>query len=88
MALPLAAIVVLVADDFHVWATGGLETMLFALAGVAAILLTRLPACRGATGAPARCSRCRAAAPGRAPPRAAGAGVVVDRHAVDRHCSE
>ena len=44
MALPLAAVVTLVADDFHVWATGGLETMLFALAGVAAILLTRLPA--------------------------------------------
>ena len=44
MALPLAAIVVLIADDFHVWATGGLETMLFALVGVAAILLTRLPA--------------------------------------------
>ena len=34
--------VTLLADDFHVWATGGLETMLFALAGVAAILLTRL----------------------------------------------
>ena len=31
MALPLAAMVTLVADDFHVWATGGLETMLFAL---------------------------------------------------------
>ena len=41
-ALPLAAAVTLIANDFHVWATGGLETMMFALAGVAAILATRL----------------------------------------------
>ena len=34
--------VTLIANDFHVWATGGLETMMFALAGVAAILVTRL----------------------------------------------
>ena len=30
-ALPLAALLALALDDFHVWATGGLETMLFTL---------------------------------------------------------
>jgi hypothetical protein len=40
--LPLAAGLVLVSDDFHVWATGGLETMLFTALAVQALLLTRL----------------------------------------------
>jgi hypothetical protein len=38
---PLAAAVVLVSNDFHVWATGGLETMLFTSLAVLAIVLTR-----------------------------------------------
>jgi len=42
--LPLAAGLVLVSNDFHVWATGGLETMLFAYLVTHALLLTRLPA--------------------------------------------
>jgi len=41
--LPLAAGLVLVSDDFHVWATGGLETMLFALLGTAALVAVRGP---------------------------------------------
>jgi len=40
--LPLAAGLVLISNDFHVWATGGLETMLFTLLAVQALLLTRL----------------------------------------------
>jgi hypothetical protein len=40
--LPLAAGLVLVSNDFHVWATGGLETMLFTALAVQALLLTRL----------------------------------------------
>ena len=40
--LPLAAGLVLVSDDFHTWATGGLETMLFAYLALQALLLTRL----------------------------------------------
>jgi hypothetical protein len=40
--LPLAAGLVLVSDDFHVWATGGLETLLFTALAVQALLLTRL----------------------------------------------
>jgi hypothetical protein len=47
--LPLAAALVLVCDDFQVWATGGLETSLFALLGVAGLLATR-----DAPGSPAR----------------------------------
>jgi hypothetical protein len=39
--LPLAAGLVLVCDDFHVWATGGLETALFGLLVAAALLATR-----------------------------------------------
>jgi hypothetical protein len=39
--LPLAAGVVLVSNDFHVWATGGLETLLFALLACEALLLLR-----------------------------------------------
>lgn len=39
--LPLAAGLVLVSADFHVWATGGLETMLFTALAVPALLLTR-----------------------------------------------
>ena len=40
--LPLAAALVLVSDDFHVWATGGLETMFFTYLALQALLLTRL----------------------------------------------
>lgn len=39
--LPLAAALVLVCDDFQVWATGGLETSLFGLLVAAGLLLTR-----------------------------------------------
>jgi hypothetical protein len=39
--LPLAAGLVLISNDFHVWATGGLETMLFTTLAVQALLLTR-----------------------------------------------
>ena len=39
--LPLAAGLVLISNDFHVWATGGLETMLFTALAVQALLLTR-----------------------------------------------
>lgn len=39
--LPLAAGLVLVSNDLHVWATGGLETMLFTALAVPALLLTR-----------------------------------------------
>jgi hypothetical protein len=39
--LPLAAALVLVCDDFQVWATGGLETSLFALLATAGLLATR-----------------------------------------------
>jgi hypothetical protein len=39
--LPLAAALVLVCDDLHVWATGGLETSLFALFAVSGLLATR-----------------------------------------------
>lgn len=39
--LPVAAAFVLVAPDFQVWATGGLETMLFTALAVQALLLTR-----------------------------------------------
>lgn len=42
--LPLAAALVLVSNDFQVWATGGLETMLFTLLAVQGLLLTRAPA--------------------------------------------
>lgn len=42
--VPLAAGLVLISDDFHVWATGGLETMAFTYLGVHALLLTRRPA--------------------------------------------
>jgi len=41
--LPLAAGLALVSDDFQVWATGGLETMLFVYLAIQALLLTRLP---------------------------------------------
>jgi hypothetical protein len=41
--LPIAAGLVLVSDDFHVWATGGLETMLFAYLVAQGLLLTREP---------------------------------------------
>jgi hypothetical protein len=47
--LPLAAALVLVCNDFQVWATGGLETSLFALLVVAGLLATR-----DAPGSPAR----------------------------------
>ncbi len=47
--LPLAAGFVLVSEDFQVWATGGLETMLFTALAVQALLLTRADA-----AAPAR----------------------------------
>jgi hypothetical protein len=40
--LPLAAGLVLVSNDFHVWATGGLETMLFALLATEPLLLLRM----------------------------------------------
>ena len=40
--LPLAAGLVLVSDDFHVWATGGLETLLFAFLATEALILLRL----------------------------------------------
>jgi hypothetical protein len=39
--LPLAALVVLVLPDFHVWASGGLETSLFAALALAGLLLSR-----------------------------------------------
>jgi len=39
--LPLAAALVLVCDDFQVWATGGLETALFGLLVAAGLLATR-----------------------------------------------
>ena len=39
--LPVAAGIVLLSDDFHVWATGGLETMLFAYLACQAALWTR-----------------------------------------------
>jgi hypothetical protein len=39
--LPLAAALVLACDDFQVWATGGLETSLFALLAAAGLLATR-----------------------------------------------
>lgn len=42
--LPLAAGFVLVSEDFQVWATGGLETMLFTALAVQALLLTRAAA--------------------------------------------
>ncbi len=42
--LPLAAAFVLVLEDFQVWATGGLETMLFTALAVQALLWTRTPA--------------------------------------------
>jgi arabinofuranosyltransferase len=38
LPLPLAGIAVLSMDDFHVWATGGLETGLFTLLAAAALL--------------------------------------------------
>jgi hypothetical protein len=41
--LPVASGLVLVSPDFHVWATGGLETMLFTALCVQGLLLTRLP---------------------------------------------
>jgi hypothetical protein len=47
--LPLAASLVLVCDDFQVWATGGLETSLFALLAAAGLLATR-----DSPGSPAR----------------------------------
>jgi hypothetical protein len=40
--VPLAAAIVLVSDDFHVWATGGLETLLFTLLATLALLWLRL----------------------------------------------
>ncbi len=46
--LPLAAGFVLVSEDFQVWATGGLETMLFTALAVQSLLRLRLP------GPPAR----------------------------------
>jgi arabinofuranosyltransferase len=39
--LPLAAALVLVSEDFHTWATGGLETMLFTALALPGLLLTR-----------------------------------------------
>ncbi len=47
--LPLAALLVLILDDFHEWATGGLETMMFASLALWGLILTRMPAdgCRG-----------------------------------------
>jgi len=41
--LPLAAGLCLVSGDFHVWATGGLETMQFTFLATLAILLVRWP---------------------------------------------
>ena len=38
--LPLAAGLVLISNDFHVWATAGLETMLFTALAVQALVLT------------------------------------------------
>jgi len=38
---PLAALLVLISDDFHIWATGGLETMLFATLALQAAVWTR-----------------------------------------------
>jgi len=46
--VPLAAALVLVSDDFHEWATGGLETMLFTCLATLSLWLTRGgPATRG-----------------------------------------
>jgi hypothetical protein len=42
--LPLAAALVLVSEDFHEWATGGLETMLFTALALQGLLLTRVAA--------------------------------------------
>jgi hypothetical protein len=39
--LPLAAGLTLVSNDFHIWATGGLETMLFTYLAIHALLCTR-----------------------------------------------
>jgi len=44
--LPLAAGIVLVSNDFQVWATGGLETSLFAWLSVLALMITREPPTR------------------------------------------
>jgi hypothetical protein len=44
--VPLAAGIVLVSEDFQIWATGGLETSLFAWLGVLALMLTREPPTR------------------------------------------
>jgi len=44
--VPLAAVLVLVMGDYQTWATGGLETSMFAFLSVAGILL----ACRGDAG--------------------------------------
>jgi hypothetical protein len=41
--LPVASGFVLISEDFHVWATGGLETMLFTALAVQGLLLTRGP---------------------------------------------
>jgi hypothetical protein len=41
--LPLAAALILLMDDFHVWASGGLETMLFSYLAVQGLLWTREP---------------------------------------------
>jgi hypothetical protein len=49
--LPLAAGLVLVSNDFHVWASGGLETMLFAYLALQGLVLTRMD--RGGRRAPA-----------------------------------
>jgi len=39
--LPLAAALVLVSEDFHIWASGGLETMFFTALALPGLLLTR-----------------------------------------------
>lgn len=44
--IPLAAGIVLVSEDFQVWASGGLETSLFAWLSVQALMLTREPPTR------------------------------------------
>lgn len=41
--LPLAASLALISSDFHVWATGGLETMMFTYLATHALLCTRSP---------------------------------------------
>jgi len=41
--VPLAAAIVAVSDDFQVWASGGLETSLFAWLAVQSLVLTRRP---------------------------------------------